>query len=72
MFHMNNYTNNLTNSSIDSFVVDDILNIDVSNIFDGALIYEFMSNTFYMYINNTFTVIGKMSNFKENLPFELE
>ena len=54
MFHINNYTNNPINSSIDSFVVDDILNIDVSNIFDGALIYEFMSNTFYMYINNTF------------------
>ena len=72
MFYTNNYVNNSIDSRIDSFVVDDILNIDTSNMFDGTLIYEIVSNTFYIYANNAFTAIGNTSKFEENLPFELE
>lgn len=47
-------------------VADYICNLDTSNLYNGIIIYELSSNTFYVYANGVFYDINK-----EKLPFDL-
>ena len=51
-------------------ITEYIYDLDTSNLCDGTIIYELLSNTFYMYANCVFYDIKNESN-KENLPFNL-
>lgn len=51
-------------------ITDCICDLDTSNLYDGTIIYELSSNTFYIYANGVFYDIKNESN-KENLPFNL-
>ena len=51
-------------------ITDNIFDLDISNLYNGTIIYELSSNTFYMYANGVFYDIKNESN-KENLPFKL-
>ena len=51
-------------------ITDNIFDLDISNLYNGTIIYELSSNTFYMYANGVFYDIKNESN-KEKLPFNL-
>ena len=51
-------------------ITDNIFDLDISNLYNGTIVYELTSNTFYMYANGVFYDIKNESN-KENLPFNL-
>ena len=51
-------------------ITDNIFDLDISNLYNGTIIYELSSNTFYMYANGVFYDIKNESN-KEKLPFDL-
>ena len=51
-------------------ITDNIFDLDISNLYNGTIVYELSSNTFYMYANGVFYDIKNESN-KENLPFNL-
>ena len=51
-------------------ITDYIYNLDTSNLYNGTIVYELSSNTFYMYANGVFYDIKNESN-KEKLPFNL-
>ena len=47
-------------------VTDYICNLDTSNLYNGTIIYELSSNTFYVYANGVFYDIKN-----KKLPFDL-
>ena len=51
-------------------ITDNIFDLDISNLYNGTIVYELSSNTFYMYANGVFYNI-KNENNKEKLPFDL-
>ena len=51
-------------------ITEYIYDLDTSNLYNGTIVYELSSNTFYMYANGVFYDIKNESN-KENLPFNL-
>ena len=51
-------------------ITDNIFDLDISNLYNGTIVYALSSNTFYMYVNGVFYDIKNESN-KENLPFNL-
>ena len=51
-------------------VTDNICDLDTLNLYNGTIIYELSSNTFYVYANGVFYNIKNKSS-KRNLPFNL-
>ena len=51
-------------------ITDNIFDLDISNLYNGTIVYELSSNTFYMYANGVFYDIKNKSS-KRNLPFNL-
>ena len=51
-------------------ITDNIFDLDISNLYNGTIVYELSSNTFYVYANGVFYDIKNKSN-KEKLPFDL-
>ena len=51
-------------------ITDYICDLDTSNLYNGTIVCELSSNTFYVYANGVFYDIKNKSN-KEKLPFDL-